>query len=272
MTRTRPSASLAIVTAVVGCALPLISTTPIAHADDPLAQIREAVNGERAETTCGPLNYSSALEGEAQAAVGNDLPGVPPAGNYKGYFQTFFGGGDPERTAIYGAEGSAYAALRDCRFKDFGVGFYRIDQSETDRVAITLGQPAAAAPAAPPPFNAATVPVLPPPPHNAATVPALPPPPPALVTNAITLSFGPPHLGSITATVTNSSDLTAKCTYDASGITKTHRDFTVGPHASTDLTFKGLNTATSYHVVVSCHDASGKQTQEIGHAETDVTF
>jgi hypothetical protein len=92
------------------------------------------------------------------------------------------------------------------------------------------------------------------------------------VTNAIALSFSPPGFGSITATVTNSSDLTAKCTYDASGLTKTHRDFTVGPRGSTNLTFNGFNTGTSYHVVVSCHDASGKQSQEIGHVEQDVTF
>jgi hypothetical protein len=72
--------------------------------------------------------------------------------------------------------------------------------------------------------------------------------------------------------VTNSSELTAKCTYDATGLTKTHRDFTVPSKGSTPLTFNGLNTGTSYHVVVSCHDASGKQPQEIGHAEQDVTF
>jgi hypothetical protein len=100
--------------------------------------------------------------------------------------------------------------------------------------------------------------------------PPLAQPPP--VTDAIALSFGPPGFGSITATVTNSSDLTARCTYDASGLTKTHRDFTVSPQGSTDLTFNGFNTGTTYHVVVSCHDASGTQTQEIGHAEQDVTF
>ena len=99
-------------------------------------------------------------------------------------------------------------------------------------------------------------------------MPDLPPP----VTDAITLSFAPPGLGSITATVTNSSDLTAKCTYDATGLTKTHRDFTVSPHGSTNLTFNGFNTGTSYHVVVKCSDASGKQTQEIGRADQDVTF
>ena len=78
MTRTRASASFAIATALVASALPLTLTTPIAHADDPLAPIRRDVNGARAQSTCGPLNYSIALEGEAQAAVGNSLPGVPP--------------------------------------------------------------------------------------------------------------------------------------------------------------------------------------------------
>ena len=91
------------------------------------------------------------------------------------------------------------------------------------------------------------------------------------MTNAIQLSFGPPHLGSITATISNSSDLTAKCTYDSTPL-NTHRDFTVNPHGSKDETFNGINTLTNYHVVVSCHDASGKQTQEIGHQETNVTF
>lgn len=91
------------------------------------------------------------------------------------------------------------------------------------------------------------------------------------MTNAIQLSFGPPHLGSITATISNSSALTAKCTYDSTPF-NTHRDFTVDPNGSTNQTFSGFNTGTSYHVVVSCHDASGKQSQEIGHAETNVTF
>jgi hypothetical protein len=42
------------------------------------------------------------------------------------------------------------------------------------------------------------------------------------VTNAISY----PGLGSITVTVSNSSHLTGKCTYDASGLTKTHRELT----------------------------------------------
>jgi hypothetical protein len=94
---------------------------------------------------------------------------------------------------------------------------------------------------------------------------------PAPVTDAIKMSFGPPSFTSITATVTNSSALKATCTYDASP-SSTHRDFTVPANGSTDLTFNGLSLGATYHAVVSCHDASGKQPQEIGHAETDVTF
>jgi hypothetical protein len=112
----------------------------------------------------------------------------------------------------------------------------------------------------------------PPPPADKPAPAVKPAPAAAPVTNAIALSFGPPHLGSVTATVRNSSDLTAKCTYDASGLTNTHRDFTVGPKGSTDLTFNGFNTGTSYHAVVKCKDASGKQTQDIGDAEQDVRF
>lgn len=121
----------------------------------------------------------------------------------------------------------------------------------------TCAVTAAPSPAAPPPAAPVQVP--------AAPVPAPP------VTNAIQLSFGPPHFGSITATITNSSALTAKCTYDSTPF-NTHRDFTVNPNGSKDLTFNGINTLTNYHVVVSCHDASGKQTQEIGHQETNVAF
>jgi hypothetical protein len=106
-------------------------------------------------------------------------------------------------------------------------------------------------------------------PNQPAPAPAPAPAPPVI--NAIQLQFGPPHLGGITATITNSSALTAKCTYDSTPF-NTHRDFTVAPNGKTDLTFTGINTNTNYHVVVSCHDASGKQTQEIGHQETNVAF
>src|SRR5882757_7321892 len=128
MTRTRASASLAIATAVVGSALPLTLTTPIAHGDDPLGPIRGAANGARAQSPCGALNYSIALEGEAQADAGNRLPGVPPAGTYNGSIVRFFDYGDPEADAINKVIGLATAAINDCKYKDYGVGFLRDDR------------------------------------------------------------------------------------------------------------------------------------------------
>jgi hypothetical protein len=145
--------------------------------------------------------------------------------------------------------------------------------------------PAAPPPPPPPPVkcpNGTTVPAgqqcpaAPPPPvkcPDGTTVPAgqqCPAPKP--VTDAISLSFGPPSFGNITATVSNSSDLNGKCTYDATGLTKTHQNFNVPAHGSTPLTFSGINTGTSYHAVVSCLDASGKQTQPIGSDSKDVRF
>jgi hypothetical protein len=93
-----------------------------------------------------------------------------------------------------------------------------------------------------------------------------------VVTNAIKLSFGNPGFGSITATISNSSDLPGKCTYDATGLADTHRDFNVPAKGSTNLTFNGFNTGTTYHATVSCNDASGKQTQPIGSDSKDVKF
>jgi hypothetical protein len=126
-------------------------------------------------------------------------------------------------------------------------------------------------PAAPPPVQC-------PPDSPVKTVPAgqtCPAAPP--VTDAIGLSFGQPKItlippsASITATVTNSSALPGKCTYDATP-GNTHRDFTVPAKGSTPLTFSGLATGTNYHATVSCTDSSGKQTQPIGSASQDVTF
>jgi hypothetical protein len=101
-----------------------------------------------------------------------------------------------------------------------------------------------------------------------------PPPPPEVakpVTDAIKLAFGAPKFGSITATVSNSSNLPGQCTYDATPF-DTHRDFSVAAKGSTPLTFNGFNTGTTYHAVVVCNDSSGTQTEPIGRAETDVTF
>lgn len=85
------------------------------------------------------------------------------------------------------------------------------------------------------------------------------------------MSFGPPKIGSITATVSNSSDLKADCTYDATPF-DTHRDFSVPAKGSTPLNFSGFNTLTTYHTVTECKaDFNGAPTV-IGHVEQDVTF
>lgn len=101
--------------------------------------------------------------------------------------------------------------------------------------------------------------------------PAEPQKPPP-VTNAIKLSFGPAKLGSITATISNSSNLPAQCTYDATPDFDSHREFAVPPNGSTPLTFRGFNTGTTYHAVVTCNDSSGTQSEPLGRVETDFRF
>lgn len=90
------------------------------------------------------------------------------------------------------------------------------------------------------------------------------------VTNAIQASFTP-QLGNMAVKVTNTSKLNAKCTYDSHPF-DTHRDFNLGANSNTSLNFGGFNTGTNYHVVISCHDASGKQSEELGRVEQDVRF
>ncbi|MGD1256614.1 hypothetical protein ACKUT9_20520 [Mycobacterium seoulense] len=258
------------------CALGCASATmamPAAHAD-PLDNIRGAVNNARAQSTCPPLTYSSLLEADAQRYVRFNEFEENPSG-YGGHVVGFRVKDDPTDKATSEAVGQASPSIHDCTFKDFGVGMLRLDAVDLSEVAIVLGRPSAPAPAPAPnsnPVRCSAGYTLPPGSDCSKTPNPNPPPAPAPpVTNAIQLKFGPPSLGSITATISNSSALTAKCTYDSTPF-NTHRDFTVDPHGSTDLTFNGVNSNTNYHVVVSCHDASGKQTQEIGHQETNVAF
>jgi hypothetical protein len=155
MTRTRPSASLVIATAFTGAALSLTLVVPIARADS-LDSIRAAVNNKRSGTPCAALNYNIDLEGEAQHSAGNDLPGVPPAGNYKGQIYQTNNTGDPISQATERMIRNADGALNDCKYKDFGVGFVRRNDSY-DIVSIALGVPAS-----PPPPKPAEQPAEPP--------------------------------------------------------------------------------------------------------------
>src|SRR5205085_1545966 len=157
-----------------------------------------------------------------------------PAGQYNGTFQIFGSAGDPEDQAISGAIAHAAGAIKDCSYKDFGVGFLRNQHDETDTVAIALGKP--------PPTARRRRHRRPHRPHHLLPRrrsltsdarrahqfrPFRPVKPcgPA-VTNAISLNFSRPGLGSISATISNSSDLNGKCTYDANPF-NTHRDFNV---------------------------------------------
>jgi hypothetical protein len=141
-----PAALAFVVTA--GSAL-VLTTAPSAYAD-PLDGVREAVVNARNGSRCPALSYSIPLEGEAQHDSGNDLPGVPPAGQYHGTIQRFSNSNDPAAAAINGlvTYGPFTTAIDDCSWKDFGVGFYRL--SDLDYVSVVLGKPA---PAPAPPAN-----------------------------------------------------------------------------------------------------------------------
>ncbi|OJZ73572.1 hypothetical protein BRW65_13175 [Mycobacterium paraffinicum] len=209
---------------LTACFLGFASATvamPAAHAD-PLDNIRGAVNGARTQSTCQPLAYSHQLETSAQMFTrnANVVPSSNPQG-YCGHIVGFLGMADPTDKATSAAMDHATPYIHDCTFKDFGVGMFRDQGRDESDVAIVLGQPAAPAAPAPVPdsqkrvFCSAGGYELPPGSDCSNTPNPNPPPAPAPVTNAIQLQFGPPHLGSITATITNSSALTAKCTYDS---------------------------------------------------------
>lgn len=145
MTRTRANASVAITTALASvCALSGTVATPIAHAD-PLDGPRSAVERARADSTCPPLNYRVDLENMAQQyARDRRISKVPTATDYRpGVVDMAYGSGDPQSKAIDNMmAGGAGGGIRDCKYKDYGVGFIRYDSVELDFVSIALGIPA----------------------------------------------------------------------------------------------------------------------------------
>lgn len=140
-----------LVTTPIAAATVLASVCamPIAHAD-PLDGPRTAVERARADSTCPPLNYNVDLEDLAQQwARDTPVSDLHHTAYHPGQIQPFKGWGDPQSKAIDEAmEAGAAGAIRDCRFKDYGVGFVRYENVSTDYVAIVLGIPA---PAQPPP-------------------------------------------------------------------------------------------------------------------------
>jgi hypothetical protein len=277
----RTRGSLAIATAVTGSALALTLAAPMAHADPVVDDISNIIKNDRTKYAPGcpsPMTYNSLLENIAQRE--NIARKPADTSNYKGQVAQFIGNGDRRAAALTNAyEKGAGATLSNCDFTEFGASFLADNGAVGAQVALAFGKPAAAPK---PPDKKASDPV----PEKKAPDPVpekkAPDPVPQAtpVTNAITLSFGavnpgsivPPSPASITATVRNSSDLPGHCTYDATGLADTHRDFDVAAHGSKDLTFTGIRTGTSYHAKVSCSDASNKQTQPIGTADSDVRF
>jgi hypothetical protein len=274
--------SLAIATAVTGSALALTLAAPMVHADPVVDDISNIIKNDRGKygPGCPPLIYNAQLENIAQR--GNN--GVPvDASNYNGQATQFLGQGKDRATALTNAyERGAGAMLSRCDVTEFGASFTRHNvtgiPSSYDRVGITFGKPAAAPK---PPDKKASDPV----PEKKAPDPVpekkAPDPVPQAtpVTNAIALSFGAPSGipgvlggGRITATVNNSSDLPGSCSYTSAPFGLTDQNFSVGPHGTANLTFTGTRAGIRYHAVVSCNDASNKQTQPIGKAEQDVTF
>jgi hypothetical protein len=99
------------------------------------------------------------------------------------------------------------------------------------------------------------------------------------VTNAIQASFGPPGFASIDFNVTNTSNIEAACNYTATANSlnplvpkTTTRQFNVPANGSHTETFSGAMTGTTYNVVLSCKDASGKQKAELGRLTPSVTW
>jgi hypothetical protein len=256
------------------CALSGVTTAPMAHAS-PLDAIRAAVNAARSGSPCGALNYNIDLEGDAQARVGNRLPGVPPAGRYKG---TTVGGdssADPTARAITILVDEMRNTITNCRFKDFGVGMARDDDEEVSYVGIVLGEPPAAAPVPAPvpeqrPIKCSGGPTIP----AGQTCPPQPPPVPAeqAPTNAVTLNIVREGLRA-KVTVGNTSNLQAQCTYNATEVNglgiPVSRDFQVNPKGTTPLEFAAPLPGQTYTVVVTCQAEFQGKTVEIGRVQQD---
>jgi hypothetical protein len=140
MTHPSPTASLAVMTAFVASFLPTMLAAPTAHAD-PLDGPRGAVEKARADSTCPPLNYNVDLENAAQqfARVRDDKKVTWP-GYTGGNIQMGYGTGDPQSAAIDGMMSGMGGMIRDCRYKDYGVGFYRDGGAEIDYVSLALGE------------------------------------------------------------------------------------------------------------------------------------
>jgi hypothetical protein len=272
----RTLASIAIASALVGAsllsgALP----TPIANADDPLGPIRSAVKGDRSRTACNAFNYSQELEDLAQTAV---RPGDPRGGDlsgYRGKAKLIIGYGDPQAQAINEAyKSGAGNLISDCSYTDFGVGFQRDENLETDSVSIVFGTPNKAP--APPPAASTSDPTLTPTPASR-QCPAGSPTPTvsafgtcAAPTNQVSVTVVRANQWSVN--VTNAANIAGKCTFTANGLGGglSNKSFDIAANGSTTFPIKTPLPLVNYHVVTSCHGTFDGKDVEFGHNEQDV--
>lgn len=138
MTARRAAAIIMILGALTGWST---VAAPLGHAD-PLGNIKNAVNKDRAAAHCPPLTYNPALEGAAQTyARSENIADSKPPG-YIGYVYPALGSGDPQAAAITSAyQRGAGDEITSCRETEFGVGFVRHDDRSVDVVTIVLATP-----------------------------------------------------------------------------------------------------------------------------------
>jgi hypothetical protein len=246
-----------IARALVGAVLLAGALAPAAHADDPLAPIKAAVLSERGRTSCPALAYNLALEGIAQRHLRNQ---ETQNSGYAGHTVLEWGFGDPVADAIEDTlELGGRDMIANCGFTDFGVGFIRDDDVESDEVAIVFGAPA---PPQPPPA----------PPITLTPIPAAEPltPPVVAPTNAVQVSFD--RGLQWTVNVASTADIRGTCTYSATNplLPGANRDFSIDPRGTTSFTVMAPPPLSVYHVVVSCSGPFDGKTVEFGHFEQDV--
>jgi hypothetical protein len=302
MIRKRVLAVIANAAAIVAAAAVL--ATPVANADT-LGDMRGAVNGARAQSTCGPLNYSGQLEGAAQAWV-RDARALDDVNrsfslqknDYPGDVRwTRIASGDPTDTAVNSMIAGARDGINDCGAVDFGVGMVRDDVIDKSFVAVVLGapKPVVEAPKEPVkcqagspdgdsvPFGQTCRPSPPVPCPADSPVTEVPfgqtCPVAEAQTNKIQAAFGEPGLTSVDFTVTNTATLNATCDYVSTTDSinplvpkKTTRSISVPAGQSTTTTFDGAPTLSTFNVTLTCKDTSGKQKEPLGTVTTSLQW
>lgn len=143
----RLSASLSAATILTYlAAIPGPSVMPRAHADtEDLDSIAATVNADYARNCGGRLHNNRDLGAIAQAYARSENANDLNDQRYPGQRDGFKGSGDPMAAALTDAYKRGVGnAISNCTYKDFGVGFVRIENREVDVVTVVFGIPPAA--------------------------------------------------------------------------------------------------------------------------------